>query len=364
MTRAARPAAVLALIAATLLAPGCGKKEAAAPAGTAGTPAPAGPTRDLHVYTWADYVKPELLARFEKEHNARVVIDTFDSNEAMYAKLKAGASGYDLITPSSYMVAIMNGQGLLQPFDHAKVPNIRNIDPEYLKLALDPEMKVSVPYMLTNTGFAYLKSKMPNVDPSWAVFTRSEAKGRATMLNDMRETIGAALKSLGHSLNTTDETQLAAARDVVLKWKRNLAKFENEQYKTGLASGEFLLVHAYNGDVLQVMPENPDIAFAVPKEGTSMACDDFVIPKDAKNVDLAHAYVNFMHDPAAAAENTQQVQFLCPNAPSYPMLPAEYRSNPAIFMDPAIRARSEVIRDLGADNAKYTKIWDEIKAAK
>jgi spermidine/putrescine transport system substrate-binding protein len=112
------------------------------------------------------------------------------------------------------------------------------------------------------------------------------------------------------------------------------------------------------------MPENPDIAFAVPKEGTSMACDDFVIPKDAKNVDLAHAYVNFMHDPAAAAENTQQVQFLCPNAPSYPLLPAEYRSNPAIFMDPAIRAKSEVIRDLGADNAKYTKVWDEIKAAK
>ena len=362
MNRAARPVAA-ALIATALLASGCAKKEAA-PAGTAGAPAPSGAPRDLHVYTWADYVKPELVARFEKEHNARVVIDTFDSNEAMYAKLKAGASGYDLITPSSYMVSIMSSQGLLQPIDHSKVPNLANVDPEYLELALDPSMKVSVPYMLTNTGFAYLKSKMPNVDPSWAVFTRAEAKGRATMLNDMRETIGAALKSLGYSLNTTDEAQLAKARDVVLRWKRNLAKFENEQYKTGLASGEFLLVHAYNGDVLQVMPENPDIAFAVPKEGTSMACDDFVIPKDAKNADLAHAYVNFMHDPAAAAENTQQVQFLCPNAPSYALLPAEYRANPAIFMDPAIRAKSEVIRDLGADNAKYTKVWDEIKAAK
>ncbi len=360
MIRATRHA-VAVLIAATLLAPGCGKKEAAGP--TSG-PAAGGPPRKLHVYTWADYVKPELLARFEKEHNARVVIDTFDSNEAMYAKLKAGASGYDLITPSSYMVSIMSSQGLLQPIDHAKLPNLANVDPEYLKLALDPEMKVSVPYMLTNTGFAYLKSKMPNVDPSWAVFTRAEARGRATMLNDMRETIGAALKSLGYSLNTIDDTQLAAARDVVLKWKRNLAKFENEQYKTGLASGEFLLVHAYNGDILQVMPENPDIAFAVPKEGTSMACDDFVIPKDATNADLAHAYVNFMHDPAAAAENTQQVHFLCPNAPSYALLPPEYRSNPAIFMDPAIRAKSEVIRDLGADNARYTKIWDEIKAAK
>ena len=357
MTRTVRPAA--ALIAVLLVAPGCGRREAAAPA-----TAPAGPPRELHLYTWADYVAPELVARFEKEHAARVVVDTFDSNEAMYAKLKAGATGYDLITPSSYMATVLNGQGLLQPIDHAKVPNLKNVDPEYLKLALDPEMKFSVPYMLTNTGFAYLKSKLKEVEPSWAVFARAEAKGRATMLNDMRETIGAALKSLGYSLNTTDDAQLAAARDVVLKWKRNLAKFENEQYKTGLASGEFLLVHAYNGDVLQVMPENPDIAFAVPREGTSMACDDFVIPKDAKNADLAHAWVNFMHEPAAAAENTQQVQFLCPNAPSYAMLPAEFRSNPAVFMDPAIRAKSEVIRDLGADNAKYTKVWDEIKAAK
>ena len=148
MIRAAR-AAALALIAAALLAPGCGKKEAAAPA--AG-PA-AGPPRELHLYTWADYVKPELVARFEKENNARVVIDTFDSNEAMYAKLKAGATGYDLITPSSYMATVLNGQGLLQPFDHAKLPNLKNVDPEYLKLALDPRMTFSVPYMLTNTGF-------------------------------------------------------------------------------------------------------------------------------------------------------------------------------------------------------------------
>ncbi len=343
---------VAAALAVALLAAGCGR----------GREAGDGP-RELHVYTWADYVKPELVVRFEKEQNARVVIDTFDSNESMYAKLKAGASGYDLITPSSYMVSIMDGQGLLRPIDHALIPNLRNVDPDYLKLALDPGMKVSVPYMLTNTGIAYLGSKLPGVEPSWAVFDRTEARGRATMLNDMRETIGAALKFLGYSLNTTDERQLAEARDVVLRWKKNLAKFENEQYKSGLASSEFLLVHAYSGDVLQVMGENADIVFVVPREGTSMSCDDFVIPKDARNADLAHAYINFMHEVQAAAENTQHIQYLCPNAPSYALLSDEFRSNPAVFMDPAIRAKSEVIRDLGADNAKYTKIWDEIKAS-
>jgi spermidine/putrescine transport system substrate-binding protein len=338
----------------------CGK-----PAGEGGAAAPAlKPSGTLHVYTWADYVKPELVARFEQENNCRVVIDTFDSNEAMYAKLKAGATGYDLITPSSYMVSIMATQGMLRDLDRARLPNIANIDPEYLVLALDPEMKFSVPYMLTNTGIAYLKSKLPSADPSWALFETKDLAGRATMLNDMRETVGAALKFLGYSLNTTDEKQLQEARDVVLRWKKNLAKFENEQYKSGLASGEFHLVHGYSGDILQVMPENADIAFVAPKEGTSVSCDDFVIPQDAANVELAHAYINFMHDPQVAAENTEFIQYLCPNKAAYDLLSAEFKSNPAVFMDPAIRAKSEVIRDLGADNAKYTKIWDEIKAAK
>jgi spermidine/putrescine transport system substrate-binding protein len=328
---------------------------------------PAGCTKTLptlHVYTWADYVRPELVQRFEALHRCKVVIDTFDSNEAMFAKVKAGATGYDVVTPSSYMVSVMNGQGLLQKIDATLVPNRRNVDPEYLKIALDPGMDHSVPYMLTNSGIAYLKSKVDKPVPSWAMLDRADLKGRMTMLNDMRETIGAALKSLGYSLNTTDDKQLAEARDVVLRWRKNLAKFENEQYKTGLASAEFLLVHGYSGDILQVQKENDDVAFAVPQEGTSVACDDLVIPKTAKEVRLAHAFIDFLHDPDVAAENSNFISYLCPNKPGYAKLDAAIRDNPAIFMDPAVRAKSEVIRDLGQDNAKYVKVWDEIKAAR
>lgn len=317
----------------------------------------------LHIYNWADYLKPELVQRFEQENGCRVVIDTFDSNEAMYAKLKAGATGYDLIFPSSYMVKIMFNQGMLQPINHNLVPNLVNIDSEYLKIAMDREMHHSVPYMLTNTGLAYLKSKVPDFKASWSMLERSELKGRMTMLNDMRETIGAALKALGFSLNTLDERELAAARDVVIRWKKNLAKFENEQYKTGLASGEFLLVHGYSGDILQVQEENEDIAFAVPEEGTSISCDDMVIPKDAKNVELAHKFINFLHDPNVAAENTVFISYLCPNRASYQFLDEDILQNPAIFLKPEIQEKCEVIDDLGENNVKYTKIWDEIKAA-
>jgi spermidine/putrescine transport system substrate-binding protein len=315
----------------------------------------------LHLYTWSDYIKPELVSRFEAANGCRVVIDTFDSNEAMYAKLKAGATGYDVITPTSYMVHLMHGQGMLQPLDPGLLPNRRHVDPDYLAVAIDKEMAYSVPYMLTNTGIAYLKSKVGNFEPSWGMFGRADLKGRMVMLNDMRETIGAALKFLGYSLNSTDAGELAKARDVVLGWKANLAKFENEQYKNGIASGEFLLVHGYGGDILQVQAENDDIAFVMPREGGAISCDDLVIARSAREVRLAHAFINFLHDPAVAAENTGFTQFLCPNRDSYPLLDRSIRENPGIFLVPEIKAKCEVLADLGEKNALYVKVWDEIK---
>lgn len=316
----------------------------------------------LHVYTWADYIKPELVRQFEKENQCRVVIDTFDSNEVMYAKLKAGGGGYDVITPSSYMVKIMDGQGMLEPLNHSLLPNLKHVDRDYLRSALDPEMHHSVPYMLTTTVIAYLKGRVPDFEATWAMFDRADLKGRMTLLNDMRETVGAGLKYLGYSLNTRNDKELAEARDVILRWKKNIAKFENEQYKTGLASGEFFLVHGYSGDIMQVEESNEDIAYAVPKEGTSLSCDDMVIPKGVRERKLAHRFINFIHDPGVAAENTEFISYLCPNKESYGKLSQEILENPAIFLPPEVGAKCEVIEDLGPDNEKYVKIWDEIKA--
>lgn len=318
----------------------------------------------LSVYTWSDYIKPDLVRRFEREHGCRVVLDTFESNEAMYAKLKAGATGYDLLTPSSYMVSLMHAQGMLRPIDHKLIPNLVNVDPDYLAMAIDKTMDHSVPYMITNTGIAYLEGRVQNVVPSWRMFGRTDLRGRMTMFNDMRETIGAALKCLGYSLNSTSASELAEAEALLLEWKKNLAKFDNEQYKIGLASGEFLLVHAWNGDIFQVRKENPDVRFFVPEEGTVISCDDLVVPAGAREPALAHAFINFLHDPAVAAENTVAIYYLCPNKASYPLLPAEIRDNPGIFLAPEIRAKSEMIADIGAANALYVAVWDRLKAAR
>jgi spermidine/putrescine transport system substrate-binding protein len=317
----------------------------------------------LNIYNWADYMNPDVLKKFEKQYNCRIVLDTFDSNEAMYAKLKAGAKGYDLIFPSSYMVGIMEQQGMLQPLNHDLIPNLGNVDRKFLALTQDPQMNYGVPYLISITGIGYNKARLGELEPTWALIAKPEVAKRCTLLNDMRETVGAALKSLGYSLNTTSDKELAEAQKVLIAWKKNIAKFEVEEALRGLSSSEFLLVHAYNGDILQAMDENEDLAFLVPKEGTSIATDNMVIPVGADQVELAHAFINFIHEPANSAENMEFVYYLSPNVEGQKLVSQEFRDNPAIFIDPAVMAKNEVIRDLGKDNDKYTRVWDAVKAA-
>lgn len=318
----------------------------------------------LHVYNWSDYIKPSLVSQFEREFDCRVVIDTFDSNEAMFARLRAGATGYDVIFPSSYMVQIMQQHDMLLPLDHDQLPNKIHLDPDYLKMAADKSLTYAVPYMVSNAGLAYRADLVEDVEPTWAMLDRTDLRGRMTLLDDMRETIGAALKFLGYSLNTRNVEELEAARDVVIGWKRNIATFDNEQYKNGIASGEFLLVHGYNGDIMQVMEENENVVYIVPQEGVSIALDEMVIPVHARQVELAHAFINFLHRPEVAAANTEYVFFLAPNTAAYALIDAELLDDPAINLAPEILAKSEVLEDLGADNALYTRIWDQIKAAR
>jgi len=319
---------------------------------------------ELHIFNWADYMNPEVIEKFEKEYNCKVVMNYFDSNEALYAKVKAGASGYDVMFPSGYMAKIMYEQKLIKELDPGKIENLKNVDRGYLKKGLDPEMKYSVPYMLTYAGIAYNTKRVPDFKPSWSMFERKDLAGRMTLLNDLRETIGAALKYHGYSYNTTDEKELEKARDTVIKWKRNIAKFDVDEAKRGLSSGEFFLIHAYNGDALQLIEENSDLAFAIPSEGTSISGDDMVIPVSAKNPELAYKFINFMLEAEMAKANMEFVYYLSPNTEAQKLMDSDFMSNPAINPPKRVIERSDVLTDLGENNLKYSKIWDQIKSAK
>lgn len=321
---------------------------------------PAKPT--LNVYMWSDYIDLDLVREFEKQNNCKVVIDIFDSNEFMYSKLKAGGTGYDIILPTSYMARVMFEQNMLEKLDHSKLPNIRFVNQKVLAdLAIDKKMEYSVPYMLGYTCVAYNKDKVGKLPESWDVFSNAKYAGKMTMLNDHRETIGAALFFLGKSMNDTNDADLAKAKEILLKWKKNLAKFDNELYKVGIQSGEFLIVQGYSGDLFQVLAESPNLAYMCPKEGISMSCDDWVIPASAKNKELAYKFIDFVCEPKNAAKN---MEFTCYSAPipeARKYVSEENKNHPGMFIPDDLYKRGELIRDLGADNAKFNELWDVVK---
>jgi len=318
----------------------------------------------LYLYSWSDYISPDVITAFEKEYNCVVKLDSFDSNEAMYAKLKAGSGGYDLVLPSSYYISILKGQKMIQPLDLTKLKNVtEQFDAQYVDKAETDTAGYHVPYAVSTVGFGIDKRVMSDPNPSWNIVTNPVFKGRVTIFNDMRHTLGAALKTLGYSLNSVNPAEIEKAQNLVIGWKSKIAKFENEQYKTGLASGEFLLAMAYNADIVQVKEDNAQIAFVYPKEGFEMMTDDFVIPADAKNVELAHAFIDFLYRPEMAKINMNTMGCFCPVKGAYLLVDESVRSNPAVFMSPEIIARGEFARDIGDGLKLYTQAWDKIKSS-
>ena len=327
-----------------------------------------GPAKEeLHIYTWSDYIAPDVIKRFEEANNCKVVVDTFDSNEAMYAKLQAGSSGYDIIMPTSYQIPLMAKNKMIQKLDHAKLPNFKkNFDTGYTSATIDSTFEYGVPYAVTYTGIAYRKDKVGDAPvDSWKVFETSALKDRMSLLSDTRETIGGALKYLGYSLNSTNAEEIAKATDVVIGWKKNIAKFDNEQYKTAVASGEFFVGHGYSSDVIQTMLDNENVGFALPKEGFTIACDEMVVAADSKKVDLAHKFIDFCYDPDVAAANMTEVCAPMPVAPAFPKLEEDLRN--LLVPNADTLKKGEVIRDFSDQpeiHKLYVGAWDKVKAAK
>ena len=308
----------------------------------------------------------DVKSKFEEENNCKVVIDTFDSNEAMYAKLQAGSTGYDIITPSSYQIPLMAKNKMIIPLDHSKIPNVKkNFDAAFANSILDPSFTYNAPYMVTYTGIAYRKDKIAKDVPvdSWKIYETAALKGRMSLLSDMRETIGAALKSLGYSLNSEKKEELDKAVEVVIGWKKNIAKFDNEQYKTAVAAGEWFVGHGYSSDVTQIMLEDDKVGFSLPKEGFTIAFDEMVIAADAPQKELAHKFIDFMYRPEMAKANMESVCAPMPVKAALEALKPELKA--LIVKDADTIKRGEVLRDFDDKpevHKMYIEAWDKIKA--
>ncbi len=314
----------------------------------------------LYIYNWTYYTPDSVIQKFEKEYNAKVVYDSFPSNEEMFAKIRAGGSDYDLCFPSGDYVAIMIKENMLEPIDAAKLENFKNIDPAVLsRCTFDPGNRYSIPYYMGAAGIAVNKTKVPNFDRSWGIFGRKDLAGKMVMLDDMREVLGDALAYKGKSVNSVSDSDLSLAEDVVNReWKPNLLKFDAEAFAKGFASGEFWVVQGYAESIYQEYPadKRDEIAFFIPKEGGPMYIDSMVILKGAKHKDLAMKFIDFIHRPENYAEFVDTFGF-----PATCNVPARALKKGPSWYKMEDLAPCELKQDLGADLQKYTDIWQNIR---
>ncbi len=309
---------------------------------------------------WSDYIRSDLIREFEKEFNCKVVVDTYDTNESMYTKLLFGAEGYDIVFPSTYFLSLMIDRGFVDKLDMTLIPNAKNIDWNRLKLwGLEPS-DYGLPYMISFSGLGY-RADRTNKPTSWDIFADIRLRGRMTMLNDPRETIGAALRYLHYSVNTADPKEIGQASDILVEWKQNLAKFESEQYKNGIATAEFLVCHGYSSDMLQVSRELPEVQFSYPVEGSVASCDSLVIIKGSQNKRLAHAFINYLHKGRSAKLNMITTCAFCPNLEALDEMTVDERMEGLRFPSKEMIA-PEVIRHVPKAQTLYLRTWDEVKS--
>jgi spermidine/putrescine transport system substrate-binding protein len=315
----------------------------------------------LYIYNWTYYIPDGVIKEFENRYNVSIVYDMYASNEEMFAKLKAGGTGYDLVFPSGDYVSIMAREGMIDSIDKSKIPNFSNLDSSILKkISFDPGCSHSVPYMLGAAGVSVNKKYVKNYEKSWNIFDRSDLKGRMTLLDDMREVLGAALKTLGYSVNTSNPDELQKAKNVVLKWRENIVKFDAEAFAKGFAAGEFWVVHGYAENVFLELDSTmrKDVDFFIPKEGSAMYMDNMVILKDARNKELAYKFINYIHEPKVYAKIVDFLMLPSINIPSRPLRTVKPN------YDITDLSNSEFKEDLGENLEMYNKIWQEIRIGK
>jgi len=256
-----------------------------------------GKDEKLYLFNWIYYIPDDVIEDFTKETGIKVIVDSYASNEEMYNKIVAGGSGYDLVVPSGDYVSIMIAEGLVEPINKAKLANFGNLDPAAIaRIGFDVGNTHSVPYMMGAAGISVNKTKVTGYEHSWNIFDKSDIAGRMTMLDDMREVLGAALKYLGYSVNDPNPAHLEEARIVVERWKPNLVKFDAEAFAKSFASGEFWVVQGYAENVFLEYPEEKraDVDFFFPKEGTPMYMDSFCILKGSKNSEQAYKFIDYI----------------------------------------------------------------------
>jgi spermidine/putrescine transport system substrate-binding protein len=318
-------------------------------------------SKTVTVYNWGEYLDEDLNNDFEKETGIKVKYRFYESNEILYANLSGGGATYDVIIPSDYMIGQMIEEDMLMELDLSKIPNYKYIMDSAKGYVFDPGNKYSVAYMTGTVGIVYNKTLVNRVIDSWDILFDPDYAGEILMFSNPRDAFGIALQYLGYSINTTDESQLLEAKELLLKQKPLVQTYLMDQIYDKMGGNEATVGPYYAGDVAMMMEDNEDLAFARPKESFNGFVDAFCIPKGAKNIDAAYAYINYMCSLDAGIRNVDATGYTTPLSHVQDALDEETRENEMIYPSAETMSRSEVFNTLPKATRKlYDEMWVEI----
>ena len=345
----------LAISFLTLAFIGCGKNEADGE----NTSTKADYKNAVYLYSWAEYIPPEIFEMFEKETGIKVVEDIYSTNEEMFTKLKAGAVGYDIVVPSPDYAEIMMNEKMLSPIDKSKISTYENIDKRVLEKleSFDKGNKYAVPYTMSATIIAVNKEKVKDYPRDYSIYNRKELKGRMSLLDDMKEVLIAGLGMAGYPQDTDSEEGMKKAADMIIGWKDNIAKFDSESFGKNFASGDFWVVQGYAENIYMELTdeqiENTD--FVVPQKGGSASIDSFVILETSKNKENAHKFIEFIHRPKIYALVADYLMLPSINIPA-----VEFMEEEPLFTLEDLQ-NAELLKDTTPTLDLQNKYWEEIK---
>ena len=326
-----------------------------------------GSNGEVVVYNWGEYIDPDTITMFEEETGIKVIYDEFETNEIMYPKVESGASEYDVICPSDYMIQKMIENDLLAELNFDNLPNATaNIGEQYWEQSkgFDPENKYSVPYCWGTVGILYNKTMVDDPVDSWSILWNEKYADNILMQDSVRDAFMVALKLNGNSMNTTDPDELAAARDLLIEQKPLVQAYVIDQVRDKMIGGEAALGVIYSGEAIYTQRENPDLEYVVPKEGSNMWIDSWVMPKNAPNKENAEKFLDFLCRPEIALMNFEYITYSTPNEKARELIedPA-IRNSEIAFPGDSILSRCETFTYLGEDaDEVYNQLWREVKS--
>ncbi len=318
------------------------------------------------VYNWGEYLDPEVLELFEEETGISVIYEEFETNEIMYPKVQSGAIAYDVVCPSDYMIQRMIDNDLLAEVNWENVPNIKNIGKTYLEQSrqFDPENQYSVPYCWGTVGILYNKTMVDEPIDSWSVLWDETYRDSILMQNSVRDAFGVTLKYLGYSLNSTDLDELTEARNLLLEQKPLVQAYVVDQVRDKMIGNEAAIGVIYSGEAIYTQWENPNLEYVIPKEGSNVWIDSWVIPKNARHKENAEAFINFLCRPDIALMNFEYITYSTPNEAARALIEdPDIRDSKIAFPSAEMLKDCETYRFLGDENdAVYNELWREVKS--